>query len=538
MPDSLKDQMVSGLKVTSLATLASRVLGMLRDIATGALFGLTAGGVLDALVVAFRIPNLFRRLFGEGALAACYLPELGRELQRDRNAAWQLATATFAALSVVLLAGVLIGEALLAFAFYAKGDTPELRLLIGLSATLLPYTIFICIAGQLAATLNALIHFTVPALAPVVLNVVWIAAVLWIAPALSDNKPTQAYILAASVLVAGVVQMAMHLPPLWKRGYRFQWNWRASRASLLVIASGLIPTTFGLAVTQVNTFVDSLLAWGLASSTSSTATISWLPGSIAYPMSQGAASAVYYGERMYQFPLGILGATVATVVFPLLTQHAARGDHKQLAADLTLGLRLVAFLAIPASVGLMLLAQPISILLFQRGEFTVADAERTGQMIAWYGIGVWAYCALPLLVRGFFSVGDHKSPVRWGVAAVVLNAVLNVVLIWPLGEIALAIATAVAAAVQVFGLVWVFTGRAGALDGSALWRTHRLTFIATLLMAMACYATMRWFPVGTTFSSRLAAVMYPALASLATYLLSAKFFGSEELKLLQSRKRS
>ncbi|MCA9246985.1 MAG: murein biosynthesis integral membrane protein MurJ [Planctomycetales bacterium] len=538
MADSLKDQMVAGFKVTSIATLASRVLGMLRDMATGALFGLTAGGVLDALVVAFRIPNLFRRLFGEGALSACYLPVLSRELERDRDAAWQLATATFAALSIVLLAAVLLGEAMIALLYRSYGDVAGLRLLLGLSATLLPYTIVICIAGQLASTLYAFMHFTIPALAPVVLNVVWIVAVLWIAPAISDDKPTQAYVLAICILAAGVLQMSMHLPPLWRRGYRFQLNWRQSRKSLTTIAAGLVPTLFGLAVTQLNTLVDSMLAWGLARTPHSGAIITWLPGTIAYPVEQGAAAAVYYGERMYQFPLGVLGATVATVVFPLLAQHAARGDQQRLADDLTLGLRLVAFLAIPASAGLILLAQPIALLLFQRGEFTVNDAQRSGTMIAWYASGVWAYCALPLLVRGFYCIDDHRSPVRLGLAAVGVNLLMNLTLIWSLGEIALALSTAVAAAVQVAGLILLFARRAGTLGATALWRTHRQTFAATLLMSLACYALMQQFPSGETSSSRLLAVVIPSLASIGVYLVVAKILGSDELRLLLRRKRA
>ncbi len=537
MTTHAKQQLLSGVRITSLATLASRVLGMVRDMATAALFGLAAGGVMDALVVALRIPNLFRRMFGEGAFAASYLPVLTAQLDTDRQAAWRLASVAFSWLAAVLVAVVLLGQLVCLWAYGLWGDDPQAKLLITLSATLLPYMIFICLAAQAAATLHALSHFTMPALAPVMLNLCWLIAVWGVVPWVTDDKHAQAHVLAACILVAGLLQFVMQLPPLWRQGFRFDYDFSAARDSLREVCQTMLPTMLGLAVTQVNTMLDSLLAWGLAAP-GPAATLSlgaW--GSVSYPMRQGAAAAVYYGERLYQFPLGILGVTVATVIYPLLSRHAARGNHRRLANDLTLGLRLVCFLALPATVGLMLLGTPIARLLFERGEFTANDALRTGRMITWYAAGVWAYCALPVLVRGYYSLGDHRTPVRIGLIAVGLNLGLNLILVWPLGELALALSTAAAAGLQAILLAWLFSRRAGSLGWTALGRTIFQTGCNTAAMAAGCLGVGRLVEFNSASTSgRLLAVVVPLLVGGVVYLSAAALIRSRELQLLLRRK--
>ena len=354
---------------------------------------------MDAFVVAFRIPNLFRRLFGEGSLAVSYLPVLAARLDRDRPGAWQLASVTFVWLSVVLAALVLVLEGACGALYVAYGDNPQLALLLGLAGVMIPYLFFICLAAQISATLHALSHFGGPALVPVVLNVCWLGAAwiaaLWLAP----DRETRAYVLATSILIAGVLQAAFQWPILRQAGFQFDYNWSAAREDLARIVRPMGAMLLGLTVTQLNTFLDSLMAWVLSTGPDGPATIDWLPGSVAYPLTQGAAGALYYGERLYQFPLGILGVAVATVIFPALSRHAARGQRELLGADLTLGIRVVLFLGIPAGAGLMLLSEPVARLLFERGEFTAADTSRVAPMIACYGAGVWAFCALQVVVR-------------------------------------------------------------------------------------------------------------------------------------------
>ncbi len=537
MPDdrSRHAQLFRGLRVTTLGTLASRILGLVRDMATAALLGLSGDGVMDAFVVAFRIPNFFRRLFGEGALTASYLPVLAATLEKNRAAGWQLASVVLVWFGAILAVVVVVAEAVCLTLWWLYADHPDMRLLLGLSAVMLPYLFFICLAAQLAGTLHALAHFSTPALAPTLLNLCWLVAIWFIAPHFSDDKATQAYVLAAAVLVAGVLQLVSQAPALWSLGFRFDYHWPASRAAVRQVVVALAPMVLGLTVTQFNTLVDSLLAWSLAAAGDASEPIAWLGGAVDYPLRQGAAAAIYYGERLYQFPLGLLGMTVATVIFPLLSRHAARGQHEHLAEDLTLGLRLVLFLGVPAGAGLVLLSDPLARLLFEHGEFTAADATRVARMIACYGIGVWAFCASPVLVRGYYALGEQRLPLRAGSIAMVANVALNLVLVWPLAEAGLALATSLAAMLQMVLLMRWFSRRFGALGWSELGRTALVTLAATACLLLAGYAAMWYWPHPFEPHGRLTRVVAPLVSGTAAFLTASWALGAAELRFLLGR---
>jgi putative peptidoglycan lipid II flippase len=537
MGGSRRHPLIAGTRINSLGTLASRVLGMCRDMATAALLGLAGGGVADAFVIAYRIPNLFRRLFGEGALTASYLPVLTAQLERDRTTAWQLASVTFTWLTVLLAGLVVLGELLFGLAWLVWGDAEQLRLLITLAAVMLPYLLLICLAAQAIATLHALSHFGVPAFTPVVLNVCWLLAA-WLAASLFDAPARQAHVLAVGILVAGTLQLGVQLPMLHRLGFRFDYDWSAARAGLGQIGRALLPMLAGLAVTQINTFLDSLIAWGLAAppGPDGPQPIAWLGGAVRYPLDQGAAAAIYYGERLYHFPQGVLGVAVATAIFPLLSRHAARGDHDKLGEDLTLGLRLVLCLGVPAGVGLIVLAQPLATLLFEHGQFTPGDTLRAARMIACYGTGVWAFCALLVVIRGFYALGDCGTPARIAGWVVGLNLSLNLSLIWtPLEEAGLAVATSVSAAVQVAVLMLIFSRRKGPLDWTALGATALRTVLCTLLMAAAGWGTLellRWGIPAGGFPGELACVLLPLIVSLAVYFGAYWLLRGRELAIL------
>lgn len=529
-----RHRLISGSRVTALGTLASRVLGMLRDAATAALFGLSAGGVMDAFVLAFRIPNLFRRLFGEGVLASSYLPVLSATLERDPKDAWRLASVVFLRLAVMLLVLVAVGEAVLAGIGALAGDSSEIRMFVSLAAVMLPYTFLICLTAQVAATLHALGHFALPALVPTILNICWLAAVLVVAPLLSSDKTAQAQILAVAVVVAGVLQLTVQIPALRRLGFRFDYAPKVVRSGLEQVMRAMGPMVLGLMVTQVNTLMDSLIAWLLAAPAAANATIAWL-GDVPYPMQQGAVAALYYGERLYQFPLGILGIAVATAIFPLLSRHAARQDFRSLGEDLTLGLRLVLFLGIPAGVGLILLSEPLAKLLYERREFTSADTLRTARVIACYAVGVWAYCALPVLVRGFYAMGDRLSPVRVGVTVVGINFCLNLILVWPLAESGLAVATTLGATLQVILLAVIFSRQIMQLAWRAVAATILRTIVATLLMTAAFAGAKGALPGGTGFVTTLMEVLVPFAAAVTAFLTASWMLRAPELSLLLSR---
>jgi putative peptidoglycan lipid II flippase len=287
-----------------------------------------------------------------------------------------------------------------------------------------------------------------------------------------------------------------------------------------------------LAITQINTLADSLIAWGLAAAPGGPERVTWLDGAVRYPMQQGAAAAIYYGERLYQFPLGILGLAVATAIFPLLSRHAARGDRQKLGADMTLGLRLVLFLGVPAGVGLIMLARPLARLLFERGQFTSDDTARTARMIATYATGVWAYCALPVLVRGFYALSDRMTPVRVGLMAVALNLALNLLLIWPLAEAGLAVATSISAAVQACLLALLFCRHKSRLNWPVLGATAARTALSTLLMAASCYATLYLIRPAEGLLNQLFGVFVPLGAGVAVFFAVQWLLGGGELRML------
>lgn len=532
MPASPRHSLIAGARVTSLGTLVSRVLGMLRDVATAALFGMSQGGVMDAFVVAFRIPNTFRRLFGEGALSASYLPVLTAELEISPQRARNLASAVFLWLGLLLMVVLALLESACGLVWLVWGDVPGFGLLTGLTALMLPYMLFICLAAQAAATLYAHGHFAAPALAPALLNACWLVGVLLLAPLWSDDKQVQAYLVAACVLVSGVLQWLLQMAVLRRFGYRFEYDWNASRTAVKQIAWAMVPMTLGLAVTQINTLLNSFLAWGLSTPAGDPEFFECFGRRVVYPLSQGAAASIYYGERMYELPLALLGVAVATSIYPLLSRHAARGDREAVGRDLTFGLRLVLFLSVPAAAGLVLISEPLARLLFERGSFTADDTARAARVIACYAAGVWAYCATPVVVRGFYALGDRGTPVRIGCVAVGVNLALNLALVWPMAEAGLATATSMAAVVQASLLVVLFSSRKSRLDWGPLGRTAARSLVATLAMGLVAAGLLSVLASDGGLVRQALRVLGPAGAGAVVYLAVYRLLGGEELALL------
>ena len=251
-------------------------------------------------------------------------------------------------------------------------------------------------------------------------------------------------------------------------------------------------------------------------------------------MQTGAAAAIYYGERFYQLPVGLLGVAIATVIYPLLSKHAARNATRELTAELSLGLRLVTFTALPAGVGVMLVAEPATRVLFERGAFTAHDAQRAAAMIACYASGVWAYCAIPVLVRGFYAVGHAATPAKLGLVAVGVNLALNLMLIWPLAERGLAVSTAVAAAVQMALLAATFSRAVHPLPWRVLGGTLAKCGVATLVMGAAVWAVRHLIPADGDRASLTVQLIAAIGAGAMAYLAAARVLRMPELGLLLS----
>jgi len=516
-------------------TLLSRVLGLVRDIGMAQLFGL--GPVMDAFTVAFRIPNLARRLFGEGAVSVSFLPIFARELEHpDRTSAWRLASAVFTLLSLFLAALVLLAEAGL-WGLSAFGDLgAENDLLVSLTALMLPYLVLVCLAAQVAGVLNSLGHFTWPAFAPVLLNVCWIIGIWGLAP-LFTAQETQARLLAVCIVIAGGLQLAVQGPALRSYGYRFTIGWKEVRPQVIAVLRGMLPVVVALSITQINTFADSLIAWGFSAPEGVEGTRMPLPGAPYYPLRSGAVATLYYGERMYQFPLGVFGVALGTVLFPLLARHAARGETERLRTDLSLGLRLVIAIGVPASAALVWFAEPIARVLFQRGAFQPEDTLRTARVIAVYGSAVWSYCGVLILQRAFYALGDRVTPLRTGLLAVGFNFCVNLLLIWPLAEAGLALGTVGSSLLQLICLTWGLQHLVGALDWSHLVRTLMRTLSATGVMLVAARAgehLLGVLPVDLASPDRLLLLL---TCSAVGFLAAARLFGIEEFWLLLRRER-
>jgi putative peptidoglycan lipid II flippase len=528
-------RLASGFRIVSLLTIASRILGMARDMAMAWAFG--AGPLMDAFTLAFRIPNLARRLFGEGALTTAFLPVFVRELElRGAEQARRVATAVMLTLGAILLGVVVLGELFLGAAWLLTPPGSEGRMLILLTAQMLPYLLLICLAAQAAAVLQSVERFFWPSVLPILLNVVWIAATL-LAVRLLEDPQSQIQGVAMSVVLAGLLQCLVGWWAMHAGGFHFARRWREALPQVREIAAAMVPVLFGLSIQQFNNILDNVLAWGLARSPQTTGPMLTLGSgrAIDWPLESGTASALFYAQRMFQFPVGVIGIALGTVLFPLLARHAERGELQQVGRDQTLSLKLAAAVGLPASVGLMLLARPIAVLLFQRGAFTPEDAELTGQCILAYGGGVWATLGLIMIHRGFYALGDRATPIRVGLYAVGINMLLNMLLIWPLAGSGLAWATTLAAIAQVGIALVVYQRAFGLLDLADARRTLLRALLPTVLMAAACWLTMQWLPPGASTLSRLLAVIGPFAASVVVYLGAARMIGLSEPFLLLSR---
>jgi putative peptidoglycan lipid II flippase len=513
-------QVSRNLRLVSLWTVCSRVLGLVRDAAMAARFG--NGPLLDAFTVAFRIPNLARALLGEGALATAFLPAfVATRNEQGRDAANRLAVAVLMTLGGVLTALIAVVETGLVFLGWLPGLSPDADLLRRLLLVLTPYVGLICLTSQLSALLHADSRFGVPAVLPSVLNLVWLLG-LWLVVPQWSEPTSQLFVMAACV-----AQLLLPLPALWSLGYRYVSDWRRAWSGVRTIAMHMLPVVGGLMVTQVNVLLDSLIAWGFARPVHGPDVMPWL-ANLPYPLVAGTASALYFGQRLYQFPLGVFGVALGTVLFPLLAEHAQRGDRPKLREDFSLGLRLVAAIGIPASAGLMVLSQPLAVLCFQYGAFSADDAAQTARMIAAYGSGVWAYCGLLIIHRGFYAVGDRMTPMRVGVAAVLLNVVCNLSFIWIWAGTGLAASTALVAVLQCVTVGVLFRRLIGGWHGRSVAIAVGRAVFATALMTAAAWLTLHQLEAWPGWSGRGLRVLLPLAVAIVVYFVTAWAIGFRE----------
>lgn len=462
-------------RVIALATLGSRILGSARDVMTAYYFG--AGMLTDAFVIAFVIPNLFRRLLGEGALSSAFLPVYAHYVEtKERAEADRMASNIFCITGALLLVLVVTGCA--GSAIWQSMAVPgsKEQLIARLLFLLLPYMFFICLTAICQAVLNTHRHFLTPAMAPVVLNVFWIAG-LMLAGKGPETDWSRIYIVGASILVGGVVQLAMQGPALRRRGFAFTFGINFQDEGLRRVLATLVPVVVGIGVLQINSVLDNLIAETL------------IPG-------DGAVSYLYYANRLLQFPLSVIGMAVAVAAFPTFSTLFARGDTEQLRKELLRALQITFYVSFPATVGLILIREPLVYLLFGHGRFAAAGPEaiqRQEVVVMYYGLGVWAHCMVQVLTRAFYAVGDPRTPFRVAAYMVAFNFCLNLLLVGRMQEAGLALATSVSGVAVLIALLWrakanlSFAPDAWFLGGVAK------TVVGSLLMGAACYGALAAF---------------------------------------------
>ena len=520
--------MIRGFRQIAVLTTLSRILGMLRDMAFAYFLG--AGGLMDGWAIAFKIPNLTRRLFGEGAAASSLIPIYSTELRRDPESANKLALSLVTVVFVLLAAVTVLGEAFIWLYYRFVATYDGTRLVLALSGVMLPYMVLICTVAIVAGILNAHRHFAAPAAAPMLLNIFILAALCLGGWVLKLPSRTQVFLVAVVVLLAGLAQLAVQLPPLWSRGIRLRPAWDVRSAPFRKVFLLMGPMVLGLTATQINTLVNDFTALWLSGSAEKGEFFTVLGQAVHYPLWEGAVSHLFYAQRLYQFPLGIFGISLATAVFPVMSADAARQDFAGLCRTVSRGLRCTLFIALPATVGLVLVSRPLVAVLLERGKFTGTDTWLTAVTLSFYALGLCGYFAQQVLTRAFYSLQESGTPARSAVLAVLANVILSVTLVWFLGSGGLAAATALCSYLQVTILALALRRRLGPAVLAEMGRALRDTILATLCMAAAVVGVRYLFHDYGNGLLLLAAVPTGAVI----YLLAAKLLHIEMLSLLWS----
>ena len=457
--------------LAGVATLASRLLGLARDQVLAALFG--AGNAMDAYIVAFRIPNLTRDLFAEGAMSAAFVPTFTRHLTLHGKAdAWRIGNNVINALLVLtgalVLAGMIFAQPLVtAYAGDYAAVPGKLELTVSLTRLMLPFLTLAAIAAALMGMLNSLHHFFVPALAPAMFNIAAIVCAFLLAPAMPTFGQPPIMAMAIAVILGGIGQVVVQLGPLWREGFRYRPLLEPADPGLRQVLMLMGPGTIGLAATQVNLFVNTLLATSQGT---------------------GAASWLSYAFRLMYLPIGLFGVSIATAVLPAASRHAAVGDPSGVRDTLTRGLGLMMMLNVPATLGLTVLATPIVRLLFERGQFTSADTAATAAALQFYAVGLVGYSAARIASPVFYALGQSRVPVIAGTLSIAINIVASIVLVGAVGFRGLALGTSLAALANGALLLALLNRRLSGINGARLSVTFMKILLASLFMAAAAFS--------------------------------------------------
>lgn len=556
---SITHRVFASARIIALLTTASRVLGFVRELILGYFFGTSE--LLSAFRIAFMIPNLARRLFGEGALSAAMVPVLTESLQKDGEERSRLFVGRLLiALAVVLTAGVVVIEAGIGIARQAVTDP-----VLWLVSIMMPYTLMVCLAAVVGGVLNVRGSFAIPAATPVLLNVVVIASVCVGAWVLKLNGAALIETISWGVVVGGVLQLALSwwgfrligFVPMWRTSNRQPLGESSSsraneqidaekkannefhravhpglmadlyevRRDPLVrkVCALLVPMTLGLSAMQINTLADQLIAYLF----------------IRADGEQVGPAVLGFAQVLYQLPLGVFGISLATAIFPALSERAAANDKAGMADILVRGVRMTQVTALPAAVGMMFIAGPLVALLFQRGQFTESDTDRVAGTVVYYCIGLAFYFTQHILIRAFYALHDSKTPARIAGYLVAVDFVMNLLLVFPLQERGLALSTSICSGLQVVWLGAVLSRRIPQMRWLPVFAGVTKIAISTGVMALALWLCGTIIGSNPTLHRPVVSVPILLAVGASTFLLTAWVLRASELKwMIESRKRN
>jgi putative peptidoglycan lipid II flippase len=510
----MSERLVRSAGLIGFGTLASRVLGMVRDYVQARLFG--AGTTMDAFVLATRIPTLLRDLFAEGAMSAAFVPTFTRYLTgQGQAAAWRLGSHVINGLLVVtgvlVVLGILLADPLTrlyaAPEFEAIPD--QVALTVWLTRINMPFLLLVAVAAAYMGMLNALRRFFIPAMSPAMYNVVFILSAIVFAGVcpLVGLPPITA--LAIGMLLGGIAQIVVQWPAIRREGYRHQWVLDPRDPGLREVLVLMGPGTLGVAAAQINLFVNTVLATS----------------------QEGAPSALSYAFRLMYLPIGIFGVSVATAALPDLARHAATGTHADMRRTLSWGLRLMLMLSVPATVGLMVLARPIIELVLESGEFRPEHTAMVASALTMYALGIVGYSIVKIASPSFYSLRDARTPVFVSLATILVNLILNVSLNRVMGFTGLALGTALSANLNAGVLLFLLSRRVGGIEGRRVGWSFTKILAASLVMGAAAWYSQMWLRTvipGGGALAQFARVFAPIGIALGVLALAAWALRIEE----------
>jgi putative peptidoglycan lipid II flippase len=493
------------------ATLTSRILGMVREMVYARFMGV--GLVTDAFLLAFQIPNLFRRLLGEGALTAAFIPIFKeKEKLHGEKEMWRASNAVISGL--VITTAVIVALMMLAITLMLDlHQFPQrTELMLQLLRVMFPYLLLVCVAAALMGMLNARGHFFIPAMGAAMLNVVMISSVLWLAPMFGkglppgQRLPVEIFALAYGVLAAGVAQAAFQVPTLWRDGFRYRWvaPWADETVRRVIIK--MVPGTIGIAAYQINVTTVQILSFWVGT---------------------GIVSSFGYAVRLMELPQGMFGISLATYLLPALSGMAAEKKYSEFRTTLRQGLSTLIFLNLIASVLLVTLAVPIVRLLFEYGKFDADATQKASFALICLAPGLVAFSAANILVRAFYALGDTMTPMKISIACLTLNLVLAGVLVGPLQQGGLGVANTLTSVCNVCLLLFALKKKLGNLGMASLRKTSLLLGGMTLVagaISFGCWWLWESNLGHATVALRMGAVFVPAFLAGCLYWLAALAF--------------